>query len=180
MITIRRKLNRLLKVEDILRINNIKYINIGDSYRICCPFHKEDTPSCFISGEKKVFHCFGCNASGDLIKLISKIKNKYYREIISDLLIKYGLKDGELNNYGYEYLPILSELDKLKEIEKDLQYIINTKYELLKIYLSRLPYENIFSDMFVNYYKLINEIEYLEEKIVKLRVDIFDAKHRKV
>ena len=34
-----------------------------------CPFHLEKTPSFGYSPAKDLFHCFGCGASGDLIKL---------------------------------------------------------------------------------------------------------------
>ncbi len=38
---------------------------------ICCPFHGEKTPSCKISD--KLFHCFGCGASGNLIQFVEKL-----------------------------------------------------------------------------------------------------------
>ena len=33
-----------------------------------CPFHEDDTPSLIVSETKNVFHCFGCDASGTVIK----------------------------------------------------------------------------------------------------------------
>jgi putative DNA primase/helicase len=32
-----------------------------------CPLHNEDTPSLAVNAEKKVFHCHGCGAGGDVI-----------------------------------------------------------------------------------------------------------------
>lgn len=37
------------------------------SYKCCCPFHPDNTPSLHFSDEKQVFHCFGCNAGGTII-----------------------------------------------------------------------------------------------------------------
>ena len=33
---------------------------------ICCPVHGESNPSCGVSAEKQIFHCFSCGASGSL------------------------------------------------------------------------------------------------------------------
>jgi DNA primase len=41
----------------------------------CCPIHKEKTPSFKIYPETNSFHCFGCNAGGDIIKLAELIYN---------------------------------------------------------------------------------------------------------
>ncbi|HEX32698.1 MAG TPA: DNA primase, partial [Candidatus Acetothermia bacterium] len=37
----------------------------GSSYKGRCPFHKDDTPSFWVSPEKGLWHCFGCGAGGD-------------------------------------------------------------------------------------------------------------------
>lgn len=29
-----------------------------------CPFHKEETPSCFLDMARKEFHCLGCGKRG--------------------------------------------------------------------------------------------------------------------
>ncbi|EPS4688980.1 CHC2 zinc finger domain-containing protein [Salmonella enterica subsp. enterica] len=39
----------------------------GKDFTVLCPFHDEKTPSCVISPEKNLYHCFGCNAGGSVI-----------------------------------------------------------------------------------------------------------------
>lgn len=39
----------------------------GGRYVIICPFHDEDTPSCMIYVNQDKYHCFGCQAQGDVI-----------------------------------------------------------------------------------------------------------------
>lgn len=51
---------------------------------IKCPFHGEKTPSMsikfFPDKNKYKFKCFGCDASGDAIDFISKLKNLDYKK----------------------------------------------------------------------------------------------------
>lgn len=41
-----------------------------DNMLICCPVHGESNPSCGISSELQVFHCFSCSASGNFAKML--------------------------------------------------------------------------------------------------------------
>ncbi len=46
----------------------------GGSYWACCPFHHEKTPSFSVNESGQFYHCFGCGASGDVIKLVSEME----------------------------------------------------------------------------------------------------------
>ncbi len=54
----------------------------GKNFIGLCPFHPEKTPSFTVSPEKRIFHCFGCHESGDLISFIEKIDNLTFFEAI--------------------------------------------------------------------------------------------------
>ena len=64
----------------------------------CCPFHGEKTPSFHVDTDKKFYHCFGCHASGDVIKFVMEIEKLSYVEAIESLAKKSGIpiryKDG--------------------------------------------------------------------------------------
>lgn len=47
----------------------------GKSYIGLCPFHFEKTPSFHVYPDSNTYHCFGCQANGDVIKYVM-IKNQ--------------------------------------------------------------------------------------------------------
>ena len=57
----------------------------------CCPFHGEKTPSFHVDSEKKFYHCFGCNVSGDVIKFVMEMEKLSYVEAIEILAKKSGI-----------------------------------------------------------------------------------------
>ena len=70
----------------------------ANDYWGCCPFHGEKTPSFHVDSEKKFYHCFGCNVSGDVIKFVMEMEKTGYVEAIELLAKKNGIaikyKDG--------------------------------------------------------------------------------------
>lgn len=50
-----------------------------------CPFHNEKTPSFSINEAGQYFHCFGCKASGDVIKFIERYENISFYEAVQML-----------------------------------------------------------------------------------------------
>ena len=57
----------------------------GRNFFGLCPFHKEKSPSFSVSPDKQIFHCFGCNAGGDVCRFISKIENMNCIESVESL-----------------------------------------------------------------------------------------------
>jgi DNA primase len=66
-------------------------IKRGNSTVCVCPFHKEKTPSMYISEEKGVYHCFGCLASGNIFTFVSNIENLTKKQALEKLAIKAGV-----------------------------------------------------------------------------------------
>ena len=77
-------------IEEIRSNNDIvdvisQYVTLkrsGRNFFGLCPFHKEKSPSFAVSPDKQIFHCFGCNAGGNVIHFVSKIENLNFRETI--------------------------------------------------------------------------------------------------
>ena len=63
----------------------------GKNFKGLCPFHDEKTPSFIVSPDKAFYHCFGCKASGDIIKFIEEIEHISFMESLELLAEKSGI-----------------------------------------------------------------------------------------
>lgn len=63
----------------------------GKTYKACCPFHREKTPSFTCSSEKGLFYCFGCQTGGDIIAFLMKIENLSFHEAMEKLADMAGV-----------------------------------------------------------------------------------------
>ncbi len=64
----------------------------GKTYKACCPFHHEKTPSFTCSSEKGLFYCFGCQEGGDIFAFLMKMENLSFREAVQRLAREAGLE----------------------------------------------------------------------------------------
>jgi len=60
----------------------LKLKKSGEKFISKCPFHNEKSPSFFVYPESNDFHCFGCQAHGDVIKLAMHIFGVEFREAV--------------------------------------------------------------------------------------------------
>ena len=93
----------------------------GAQFRARCPFHNERTPSFYVSPERKNFHCFGCQAHGDIFTFVEKIENIPFFEALKILADRAGvsLKDSERNREESRLIALLK--DATEHFEKNLQ-----------------------------------------------------------
>jgi DNA primase len=55
------------------------------SYTGLCPWHDDHNPSLSVDETKGLFHCFGCDAKGDIIELVRKMEGVSFREALKKL-----------------------------------------------------------------------------------------------
>lgn len=68
----------------------------GRTYFGLCPFHPEQTASFAVSREAGLFHCFGCGASGDVIRFVERAAQVSFREAVQRLATRAGVRlEGE-------------------------------------------------------------------------------------
>ena len=87
----------------------------GSSYKCCCPFHTEKTPSFSVSRERQRYHCFGCGAGGNALTFVMKYDNMSYVEAIQYLAQRVGMELPERELSSEEKRQI-SRREKLFEI----------------------------------------------------------------
>jgi DNA primase len=61
-------------------------------YEGLCPFHDERTPSFGIDPTQKVYHCFGCQASGDVFTFVQETEGVDFKGALELLAERYGIE----------------------------------------------------------------------------------------
>ena len=64
---------------------------LGANYKGLCPFHGEKTPSFQVDRDKGLFHCFGCNVGGDVIKFLELHEKIGFSDAVKQLAQRFGL-----------------------------------------------------------------------------------------
>ncbi|MGB9406460.1 MAG: DNA primase [Terracidiphilus sp.] len=63
----------------------------AQNYQGLCPFHKEKSPSFSVHAVRQFYHCFGCQASGDVFSFVAKIENVGFPEAVKIVAGKCGI-----------------------------------------------------------------------------------------
>ncbi|MBL7115894.1 MAG: DNA primase [Kiritimatiellae bacterium] len=63
----------------------------GSSYKGCCPFHQEKTPSFHVNPQRQTYHCFGCSAHGDVYKFLMEIEGLDFVTAVRTLADRAGI-----------------------------------------------------------------------------------------
>lgn len=63
----------------------------GRSYMAICPFHQEKSPSMSIDPAKGVYHCFGCQKSGDVYTFVQETQGLDFNEAVEELARRAGI-----------------------------------------------------------------------------------------
>jgi DNA primase len=109
-----------LSITDVVA-TYIRLEKSGAQFRARCPFHNERTPSFYVSPERKSFHCFGCQAHGDIFTFVEKIENIPFYEALKILADRAGvtLTDSQKNKEDTRLISLLK--DATEHFEKNLK-----------------------------------------------------------
>lgn len=63
----------------------------GASWKACCPFHNEKTPSFHVNPGLKLYHCYGCGVGGDVLRFVQETRGLSFMEALEYLADRLGM-----------------------------------------------------------------------------------------
>ncbi len=119
-----------LSITDVVS-TYIRLEKSGAQFRARCPFHNEKTPSFYVSPERKSFHCFGCQAHGDIFSFVEKIENIPFFEALKILADRAGVQllDTQKNKEDTRLITLLKDATEhfeknIKNSPEGIQYLL--------------------------------------------------------
>ncbi len=122
-------------IDDIKRkIDIVEYINalvplkkMGRTYKACCPFHNEKTPSFTVSPDRQIWRCFGaCQEGGDVISFLMKWENITFFESLKELAHLTGvpLETTKIEDRSWKDKELLLKINQMTS--KYFQYLLTS------------------------------------------------------
>src|SRR5262245_41576549 len=86
-----KQLKEQINIADVVG-EYVRLRKTGSNYMGLCPFHAERSPSFSVTDKRQLFHCFGCQKSGDVIAFVQEIQAVSFHEAVRLLAGKYNIK----------------------------------------------------------------------------------------
>ncbi len=138
----------------------------GRSLKGKCPFHREKTPSFFVSPDRGTFYCFGCGQKGDIFSFVQEYEKVDFSGALKMLAEKAGV---DLRQASYEVSQNSKSRDLIEEaalfFEHNL-YHESVQAEKARVYLlGRGLTEKTIKDWHIGL--SLNEWHSLEQVLIK-------------
>lgn len=137
--------NEIIEKTDIVDLIS-EYVELrrrGSNYVGLCPFHNEKTPSFTVSPDKKIFKCFGCGKSGNVITFMMEYMDLSYSEAFKELAKRAGIKLERFDAKKDKTELTRKEhiLNALEQANRFFQIILNTQSgSIARTYLANRGY----------------------------------------
>ncbi len=151
-------------IEDVRARNDIvdvigQYVSLkkaGNSYKCCCPFHHEKTPSFTVSRSKQMYHCFGCGAGGNVFTFVMQYENFSFPEAVKYLADRAGitLPEMELSDAEKREAGRKAQLKEVNKVAAAYFHYLLTRTERGKIGLKYYKETRQFTDETINNFGL--------------------------
>lgn len=103
-----------------------KYVELkqsGANFFGLCPFHQEKTPSFSVNNQKRIYHCFGCGASGSALNFLMNYKELPFKKALVELAQEAGIS-----------LPSNFNLKKIKKQESEKEKLVALHQRAAQVY----------------------------------------------
>lgn len=108
----------------------VKLKKTGSNYMGLCPFHNEKSPSFSVSGQKQMYHCFGCGVGGNVFTFLMEYENFTFVEAIKYLADRCGMQ-----------LPEVAQSEENRKQADLRNQILEINKEAAKFYVYQLHNE---------------------------------------
>lgn len=103
----------------------VKLTRRGKDHVGCCPFHADATASFVVTGEKNLYHCFGCGAAGSVLDFVMKTQGVSLPHAVQLLRADAPLSGAEkvgVTRSKVTHLPVLSAADEQALLAEVVDY----------------------------------------------------------
>lgn len=136
-------------------------IKINRSGLVCCPFHKDKTPSMKID---KRYYCFGCGETGDATDFVAKYFGLAPKEAAMKIASDFGLNyDAKNHAPPKKTVPQKTKEQILDEEHKMCYRVLSDYYHLLKEWKMKYAPKSMDEELhplFVEALQNISRVEY--------------------
>jgi len=86
-------IERVKEASDIVDVigHHLELKRSGSAFKALCPFHQEKTPSFMVNPARQIFHCFGCDTGGDVIRFIMLYEGLPFVDSMKKLALQSGI-----------------------------------------------------------------------------------------
>ncbi|WBX36148.1 DNA primase [Mycoplasma capricolum] len=106
------KINEIISQASIVDIisSYLHLIKKGNNYLAICPFHNDSNPSLTISPQKRIYTCFSCKATGNVINFIKDYENVDFLTALKTVCEKSNIQLDELKDFHQPIKDLESEM----------------------------------------------------------------------
>lgn len=116
--------NKSTNLAKVLWYYNLIYDTHVDKTKICCPFHGDINPSLLVDIVNGSWFCFGCQLSGDAVRFVELMENKYHgmNQLQANMQYQKILKSNKCSS-------IVIDTRKIQKMQKPKKELYDMAYD---------------------------------------------------